>query len=142
MDEWKVLCSDDENAGNNEFYEPSDPSVMINLYEAILKGEIPRFDAPIYPRAKPDSETSQSAKLSPETTETLEKTPEKVPSEVTEFDFDTQPEDNVKKFTPRRTPNRPVTKKVGKMSNVFSDIMKYKKMDEKQCKGEREPQAN
>ena len=44
--------------------------------------------------------------------------------------------DFIFRFTPKRTPNRPQVKKVARMDNVCSNILKYQKLDEAQLEME------
>lgn len=93
MGDWSVACSDDEQVDVG-LYEPVDPLVIIFLYEALKRKEILQFETTVYARDKPNlTEDICTEKKAVE----MIKAPMKECTELTEFDFDTQPEDNVKK---------------------------------------------
>jgi len=131
MDEWEVYDTDDGDEDND--YKPTDVNIIVQLYNRIKQGEIFTLDTVLYPQrevVKKEDVVKDEYDMSDEDED--RKTPEKQQPQFEEFDFDSQPGAPVKRFTPRRTPSRPQVKKVARMDKVFSNIQKYRKMDEEQ----------
>jgi len=136
MDEWEIYDTDDDDEDND--YKPTDVNIIVQLYNRIKQGEIFTLDTVLYPQrevevVKKEVVVKDEYDMSDEDEGEGRKTPDKQQTtQFEEFDFDSQPGAPVKRFTPRRTPSRPQVKKVARMDKVFSNIQKYRKMDEEQ----------
>uniref|UniRef100_H2XKC6 PAXIP1-associated glutamate-rich protein 1 n=2 Tax=Ciona intestinalis TaxID=7719 RepID=H2XKC6_CIOIN len=132
MEDWHVSGSDGEDASD---YQP-DPTTIVKLYNLINSGELPPLQTFIHPRDKLQTKELQVKQESPALLKSESIETKTSPSEPNEFDFDSQSTASVKRFTPKRTPNRPQQKKVARMDKVCSNILKYKKLDEEQMQKE------
>nr|CAB3264632.1 PAXIP1-associated glutamate-rich protein 1 [Phallusia mammillata] len=129
-EDWEVPNSDEDDEPD---YMPK-PEKIVSLYNDLDQGKIPVLEVKILPRVDPN--LIKPVQPVPVEKPVVESKPEEMEEaaqqEANEFDFDSQTVDTVKRFTPKRAPNKAHVKKVARMDQVYSNIMKYKKLDAEQ----------